>query len=50
MAKERQLLGRNGFKYRPRFGVIVVCEDEKSQAKIFEKFKQDGYKCKVVTV
>ncbi|MBO2656057.1 hypothetical protein I6M49_21675 [Shewanella algae] len=47
---DRKLLGRNGFKYKPRFGVIVVCEDEKTQAKTFERLKKDGYKCKVVTV
>ncbi|MDR2507620.1 MAG: hypothetical protein LBD67_06455 [Candidatus Accumulibacter sp.] len=48
MAKEAP--GRNGFKYRSRYGIIILCEDEKAQETLFYKLKAEGYKIKVVTV
>lgn len=44
------ILGRNGFVYRPRFGVIVICRDETHQASIWRRLKADGHKCRVVSV
>lgn len=38
------------FKYRPRYGVIVVCEDESDQQRVFERLRKDGLKLKVVVV
>lgn len=42
--------GRNGFKYRPQFGVIVLCKDEAHQSKVFQRLTLQGYKLKVVCV
>ena len=42
--------GKNGFNYRPQFGLIIVCSDEKTQEALFNKLKDEGYKLKVVTV
>lgn len=42
--------GKNGFKYRPKFGVIALCDNERQQQATYEKLKQQGYKLRVVTV
>jgi hypothetical protein len=42
--------GRNGFRYRQQFGVIVICTDERHQARTFAKLKRAGYRLRVVTV
>ena len=38
------------FKYKPQYGVVVICEDEAEQQDIYERLLADGYKLKVVTV
>lgn len=43
-------LGKNGFKYRPKFAVIVMCTDEENQETVFNNLKKQGHKCKVVSV
>lgn len=42
--------GINGFRYKPRFGVIVICRDEAEHRTVYERLKAEGYKCKVVRV
>ncbi|MDR2092312.1 MAG: hypothetical protein LBP58_03195 [Azoarcus sp.] len=42
--------GKNGFKYREQFGVIVVCTDAKTQEAVYNRLKLLGYKLRVVTV
>ncbi len=42
--------GKNGFKYQPQFGIIILCADETGQARLYERLKAQGYKLKVVTV
>ena len=42
--------GRNGFKYRPQFGLIVRCQDEADQKRVFEDLTAKGYSPKVVCV
>lgn len=42
--------GKNGFKYRPQYGVIIVCRNESEQISVYGRLKQQGYKLKVVTV
>lgn len=42
--------GKNGFKYKPRFGVIVVCKDEEEHKHVYEHLRAQGYKCRVVRV
>lgn len=37
------------FKYKQQYGVIVICESEEEQIKLFEEFKKKGLKIKVVT-
>ena len=40
--------GKNGFNYKPQFAVIVICDDERHQAAIYEQLRDNGLKCKVV--
>jgi hypothetical protein len=42
--------GLNGFKYRERHGVIVLCRDAREQQAVFNKLQALGYTLKVVTV
>lgn len=42
--------GRNGYKYRPQYGVVVICNDERHQAQVYEALKAAGYTLKVVCV
>lgn len=42
--------GKNGFRYREQYGVIVLCADAKSQEALFNKLKSQGHKVRVVTV
>jgi hypothetical protein len=37
------------FTYKQQYGVIVICETEEEQIKIFEELKAKGLKLKVVT-
>lgn len=46
----RKIPGRNGFKYRQQFAVIVVCAHERDQAKTYTRLLRLGYRVKVVTV
>lgn len=51
MQKENtQPLGKNGFKYKPQFGLIIVCKDEAEQQKRYAELVRQGYKVKVVAV
>ena len=38
------------FKYKPAYGVIVICPDEKAQQRIFEQLKKRHKKVRVVSV
>ncbi len=38
------------YTYKPQYGIIVVCADEKEQKAVFEHLAADGYKPKVVNV
>ena len=42
--------GKNGFKYRPRFGVIIEVADEQQQQQVYADLSARGYRCKVVAV
>jgi len=42
--------GRNGFKYKPQYGVVIVCGDEAKQQATYQALKQQGYKVRVVCV
>jgi hypothetical protein len=47
---ETKAPGRNGFKYRPKFGVVVLCTDERHHVEVYEALRRQGYRCKVVAV
>jgi len=40
----------SGFKYKPQFGVIVVCKDERDQERVYNQLRRGPRKVKVVTV
>ncbi|MGN7832675.1 hypothetical protein ACTJI2_13795 [Pseudoxanthomonas sp. 22568] len=43
--------GRNGYRYKQQFGIVVVCDDEQAQQRAFERLKRAGFnKLRVVTV
>lgn len=42
--------GRNGFKYKPQYGIIVICSSEKEQQTLFKKLQKLGLKLRVATV
>lgn len=37
-----------GFNYQEQYGVIVICESEAEQKRVYDKLVGDGYKVKVV--
>lgn len=40
----------SSFKYKPKFGVIVVCKDERDQERVYNQLRRGPRKVKVVTV
>jgi len=46
----KKVPGRNGFKYRQQYGVIVICDDERHQERVYNRLHARGLKCKVVAV
>lgn len=43
--------GRNGYKYRQQFGIVVICDNEEAQARAYARLQRAGYKrLRVVTV
>ena len=50
-APARKTPGRNGYRYRQQYGIVVVLLDEAAQAKAYERLKRAGFdKLRVVTV
>ena len=43
-------MAKKTYKYKPQYGVIVICENEQKQKKVFEELKKKGYKLKIVNV
>jgi len=37
------------FKYKPQFGVIVVCKDEAEQERVYDALRRKHKRCRVVT-
>lgn len=46
----KKVPGVNGFKYKPLYGLVVVCKDEEHQQEVYDSLKSQGYKVKVVAV
>lgn len=42
--------GRNAFRYKEQFGVVVICHDEAEHKQVFERLAAQGYKLKAVRV
>ncbi len=42
--------GRNGFKYREQYGVVVLCKNERHQARVYNVLRRRGMECRGVTV
>lgn len=42
--------GVNRFKYQPKYGVIVLCQDEAHHRAVYEQLRGQGHKCKAVRV
>lgn len=45
-----KLLGKNGFKYKPQFGLVIRCKDEAQQRQLYASLLEQGLKAKVVCV
>ena len=48
--EEQQGAGESGFNYETQYGVIVMCESEEEQERVYNKLTGEGYSCKVVSV
>jgi len=46
----RKAPGKNGYKYRQQYGVIVICTDERHQARTYVRLQRLGFKLRVVVV
>lgn len=42
--------GRNGYKYRPQYGLIIPCKDEAEQQRRYARLRKLGMAPKVVCV
>jgi len=43
--------GRNRYRYRPQFGIVVICDSERAQEAAYRRLQRAGFKqLKVVTV
>ncbi|WP_175488294.1 hypothetical protein [Oryzisolibacter propanilivorax] len=42
--------GENGFKYKPRYGLLVPCENEADQQRRYARLTRLGMRPKVVCV
>ena len=48
--KTNNIMAKKNYTYKPQWGVIVICDTEKQQKKVFEKLKKEGLKLKIVNV
>lgn len=39
-----------GFTYKEQYAVVIMCDNEAEQEKIYNRLKAEGYKLKVVAV
>jgi len=40
----------SGFRYKPGYGIVVICQDEKDQRRKFSALQKFDWKLKVVVV
>ena len=48
--KTNKDMAKKNYTYKPQYGVIVICESETQQKRVFEKLKKEGLKLKIVNV
>ena len=41
---------KKSYAYKPAYGIVVICNDEAEQIKLFNKLKAQGLQLKVVVV
>jgi len=50
-APRRASPGRNGYRYRQQFGIVVIVDNEREQARAYARLQRLGYRhLRVVTV
>lgn len=43
--------GRNGYKHRQQYGIVVICDNEQAQERAYARLQRGGFKkLRVVTV
>lgn len=42
--------GENGFRYQPKYGLVIVCRDEAHQQQLYSRLTKQGLKTKVVCI
>lgn len=35
-------------RYREQYGIIILCDDERHQARVYEALRRQRYQCRVV--
>lgn len=48
--QKKRVIQLSGFSYKQQYAVVVICENEQAQEKIYNRLKEEGYKLKVVAV
>jgi predicted 3-demethylubiquinone-9 3-methyltransferase (glyoxalase superfamily) len=43
-------IAKKSYAYKPAYGIVVMCQDEAEQIKLFNKLKAQGLQLKVVVV
>ena len=46
--KKNKVMGK--YTYKPQFGVIVICANEKEQKAVFDRLQNEGLTLKIVNV
>lgn len=41
---------KKSYAYKPQYGIVVMCENEPEQIRLFERLQKQGLKLKVVVV
>lgn len=50
-AGQKTTPGRNGYRYRQQYGIVVICDNEKAQEQAYRRLQRAGFKkLRVVTV
>lgn len=44
------LFKKPGFRYRPQYGLVVVCRNEREQRQLYRRLHREGLKLRVVVV